>query len=136
MFVTHAIWNYINRSKKIYIKKSAFVFQNPATEEDAYSHLALGNIWLQTLHQASKNKLKEKKHQDLALSKYHKVLRIDPKNIWAANGIGWLYFFISYHTIKYWGYVHCTVIRLISRRFCESMPLGCQPSLNMKGYVV
>jgi hypothetical protein len=65
-----------------------FSFQNPATEEDAYSHLALGNIWLQTLHQATKNKLKEKKHQDLALSKYHKVLRIDPRNIWAANGIG------------------------------------------------
>ena len=32
--------------------------------------------------------LQEKRHQDRALTMYKAVLRKDPKNIWAANGIG------------------------------------------------
>jgi len=48
----------------------------------------LGNVWLQTLHQPTKNKDQEKRHQDLALQFFTKVLKNDPKNIWAANGIG------------------------------------------------
>ena len=52
------------------------------------SHIALGNVWLQTLHQPSKDKEKEKKYQDRALAMYKSVLRNDHKNIWAANGIG------------------------------------------------
>ncbi|GFY42850.1 RNA polymerase-associated protein CTR9 homolog [Trichonephila inaurata madagascariensis] len=55
---------------------------------DTYSLIAFGNIWLQTLHQPSRDKEKEKRHQDRALSTYKQVLRIDPRNIWAANGIG------------------------------------------------
>ena len=47
-----------------------------------------GNVWLQTLHQPSKDKEKEKKYQDRALTMYKSVLRNDPKNIWASNGIG------------------------------------------------
>lgn len=62
--------------------------QNPATSQDSYSLIALGNVWLQTLHQPSKDKDREKRHQDRALMMYKQVLRIDPKNIWAANGIG------------------------------------------------
>ncbi|XP_035231695.1 RNA polymerase-associated protein CTR9 homolog, partial [Stegodyphus dumicola] len=54
---------------------------------DTYSLVALGNVWLQTLHQPSRDKDKEKRHQDRALSMYKQVLRIDPRNIWAANGI-------------------------------------------------
>ena len=53
-----------------------------------FSHIALGNVWLQTLHQPSKDKEKEKKYQDRALAMYKSVLRNDHKNIWAANGIG------------------------------------------------
>ena len=45
-------------------------------------------MWLQTLHQPSKDKEKEKKYQDRALAMYKSVLRNDHKNIWAANGIG------------------------------------------------
>lgn len=48
----------------------------------------MGNVWLQTLHQPSKDKEKEKKYQDRALAMYKSVLRNDHKNIWAANGIG------------------------------------------------
>ncbi|GIY09285.1 RNA polymerase-associated protein CTR9 homolog [Caerostris extrusa] len=58
------------------------------TPNDTYSLIAFGNIWLQTLHQPNRDKDKEKRHQDRALQTYKQVLRIDPRNIWAANGIG------------------------------------------------
>ena len=35
----------------------------------------------------SREKDKEKRHQDRALTLYKTVLKNDPKNIWAANGI-------------------------------------------------
>jgi hypothetical protein len=62
--------------------------QNPTTSTDAYSLIALGNVWLQTLHQPTRDKEREKRHQDRALAMYKQVLRNDPRNIWAANGIG------------------------------------------------
>lgn len=65
-----------------------FVPQNPATSQDSYSLIALGNVWLQTLHQPTKEKEREKRHQERALAMFKQVLKIDPKNIWAANGIG------------------------------------------------
>ncbi|XP_029341274.1 RNA polymerase-associated protein CTR9 homolog [Acyrthosiphon pisum] len=69
-------------------KKFERVLKNPSTLNDSYSLIALGNIWLQTLHQPSRNKNQEKRHQDLALHFFTKVLKNDPSNIWAANGIG------------------------------------------------
>jgi len=57
-------------------------------DKDVYSKLALGNIWLQTLHNPHKDKEREKRHQQRALQMYKKVLKDDPKNIFAANGIG------------------------------------------------
>lgn len=63
-------------------------FKNPSTLNDSYSLIALGNVWLQTLHQPTRNKDQEKRHQDLALQFFTKVLKNDPRNIWAANGIG------------------------------------------------
>lgn len=45
-------------------------------------------MWLQTLHQPTKDKEREKRHQDRALAMYKQVLRNDPRNIWATNGIG------------------------------------------------
>ncbi|KAF7992065.1 hypothetical protein HCN44_001390 [Aphidius gifuensis] len=69
-------------------KKFERILKNPATSNDAYSLIALGNIWLQTLHQSGRDKEREKRHQDRALAMYKQVLRNDPKNIWAANGIG------------------------------------------------
>uniref|UniRef100_A0A0K2UHC9 Uncharacterized protein n=1 Tax=Lepeophtheirus salmonis TaxID=72036 RepID=A0A0K2UHC9_LEPSM len=69
-------------------KKFERILKQPATSSDAYSHIALGNVWLQTLHQPTKDKDKEKKYQERALTMYKQVLRSDPKNIWATNGIG------------------------------------------------
>ncbi|XP_044259150.1 RNA polymerase-associated protein CTR9 homolog [Tribolium madens] len=69
-------------------KKYERILKNPATSQDSYSLIALGNVWLQTLHQPTKDKEREKRHQERALSMFKQVLKIDPKNIWAANGIG------------------------------------------------
>ena len=44
-------------------KKFERILKQPQTSTDAYSHIALGNVWLQTLHQPSKDKEKEKKYQ-------------------------------------------------------------------------
>ncbi|XP_018785551.1 PREDICTED: RNA polymerase-associated protein CTR9 homolog [Bactrocera latifrons] len=64
------------------------ILKNPTTATDAYSLIALGNFSLQTLHQPIRDKDKERKHQEKALSIYKQVLRNDPRNIWASNGIG------------------------------------------------
>ncbi|XP_076339000.1 RNA polymerase-associated protein Ctr9 [Tachypleus tridentatus] len=69
-------------------KKFERILKQDATANDTYSLVALGNVWLQTLHQPTRDKEKEKRHQDRAIAIYKQVLRIDPKNIWAANGIG------------------------------------------------
>ena len=69
-------------------KKFERILKQPATSNDAYAHIALGNVWLQTLHQPNKDKEREKKYQERALTMYKQVIRNDPKNIWAANGIG------------------------------------------------
>ena len=69
-------------------KKFERILNNPATNGDTYSLIALGNIWLQTMHQNGRDKDREKRHYERALSMYKQVLRNDPKNIWAANGIG------------------------------------------------
>lgn len=50
--------------------------------------MSLGNVWLQTLHVPSREKDREKRHQERALAMYKQVLKNDQKNIWAANGIG------------------------------------------------
>uniref|UniRef100_U5EWJ6 Putative rna polymerase-associated protein ctr9 n=1 Tax=Corethrella appendiculata TaxID=1370023 RepID=U5EWJ6_9DIPT len=69
-------------------KKFDAILERTATSTDAYSLISLGNFWLQNLHQPNKDKEKEKKHQEKALAIYKRVLRNDPRNIWAANGIG------------------------------------------------
>ncbi|XP_018008895.1 RNA polymerase-associated protein CTR9 homolog isoform X3 [Hyalella azteca] len=69
-------------------KKFERILKNPSTAQDSYSLIALGNVWLTTLHQPQRDKQKEIKHQERALAMYKQVLKTDPKNIWAANGIG------------------------------------------------
>ena len=56
--------------------------------EDTYSLVALGNIWLHSSYQNLTDKDKEKRHETRALQMFKAVLKIDPKNIWAANGVG------------------------------------------------
>ncbi|NP_001086446.1 RNA polymerase-associated protein CTR9 homolog [Xenopus laevis] len=69
-------------------KKFERILKQPSTQNDTYSMLALGNVWLQTLHQPTRDREKEKRHQDRALAIYKQVLRNDSKNLFAANGIG------------------------------------------------
>ena len=59
-----------------------------ANPDDIYSLVALGNIWLHSSYQNLRDKEKEKRHETRALTMYKTVLKIDPKNIWAANGVG------------------------------------------------
>ena len=55
-------------------KKFERILKQPQTSNDAYSLIALGNVWLQTLHQPTKDKDKEKKYQERALTMYKQVL--------------------------------------------------------------
>jgi len=50
--------------------------------------ISLGNVWLQTLHKPNKNKNQQKKRESYAMQFYTKVLKYDPENIWAINGVG------------------------------------------------
>ncbi|TNN11999.1 RNA polymerase-associated protein CTR9 [Schistosoma japonicum] len=69
-------------------KKFDRIIRQPAYRADAFARICLGNIWLTTLHHPIKDKDKRKRHQDRALSFYKAVLCADPRNIWAAHGIG------------------------------------------------
>ncbi|XP_071957066.1 RNA polymerase-associated protein CTR9 homolog [Antedon mediterranea] len=69
-------------------KKFERIIKQPSTQNDTYSLLALGNVWLQTLYQPTRDKEKEKRHQDRALMMYKQVLRLDKRNLYAANGVG------------------------------------------------
>ncbi|KAL3097804.1 hypothetical protein niasHS_000539 [Heterodera schachtii] len=54
---------------------------------DAYSFVALGNIWLEMLF-SSKTHEKDASYRERAIAYYAKALKLRPHNIWAANGIG------------------------------------------------
>lgn len=69
-------------------KKFEHILKQPATANDTYALVALGNVWLQTLHTPSRNVEKVKRHQERAIQHFKQVLRIDPRNIYSANGIG------------------------------------------------
>ncbi|XP_018496756.1 LOW QUALITY PROTEIN: RNA polymerase-associated protein CTR9 homolog [Galendromus occidentalis] len=79
-------------------KKFEKILNNETTKSDTYALVALGNVWLSTLHDTRMDKEKEKRYQDRALSMYKQALRIDPRNIWAANGIG--------AVLAHKGYIH------------------------------
>ena len=52
-------------------KKFERILKQTATSNDAYSHIALGNVWLQTLHQPTKDKEKEKKYQVTLMNNFY-----------------------------------------------------------------
>jgi RNA polymerase-associated protein CTR9 len=56
--------------------------------QDSYALIARGNYFLQCIHQPVRDKNKDKTNLAMALRTFTEVLRIDPKNIWAANGVG------------------------------------------------
>ncbi|KAJ1355322.1 hypothetical protein KIN20_012666 [Parelaphostrongylus tenuis] len=65
---------------------------NKMDKEDAYSWVSLGNVWMEMLFNLGRKKAdvpgQETKYMDRALQMFGKALKIEPKNIWAANGIG------------------------------------------------
>jgi len=69
-------------------KKFERVINTPSGQHDSYSLIAMGNVWLQNIQQPTKDKDKMRKYQDRALADYKTVLKNDPRNMWAANGIG------------------------------------------------
>ena len=69
-------------------KKFERILAQESTAQDTYSIVALGNVWLQTLYQPTKDKEKERRHQDRAIQMFRQALKIDSNNIYAANGIG------------------------------------------------
>ena len=102
-------------------KKFERIVKNPTTKGDTYSMLSLGNVWLCALHVPTRDRTKDKRNQDRALDFYSSVLRKDPKNIFAANGIGkpvtylfyvCLYICMSPHvSIVYYVHVYCSTAR-------------------------
>ncbi|TKR78211.1 hypothetical protein L596_019056 [Steinernema carpocapsae] len=68
-------------------KKFEQILKIPDCKDDPYSYVALGNVWLETLSSASRNRENDKKNRDRALMFYSKALKLQPGNIWAAHGI-------------------------------------------------
>ena len=56
--------------------------------QDSYALIARGNYYLQCVHQPIRDKAKDKVNLAAAQKTFTEVNRLDPKNIWAANGIG------------------------------------------------
>ena len=57
-------------------KKFERILKSERTANDSYANVALGNVWLQTIHQPTRDTEKLKRHQDRALIMYKTVLRI------------------------------------------------------------
>lgn len=66
--------------------------------QDPYALIARGNYFLQCVHQPIRDKNKDKICLTTAQKTFNDVLRIDAKNIWAANGIGAVLAHKGYHT--------------------------------------
>uniref|UniRef100_A0A1I7XTC8 TPR_REGION domain-containing protein n=1 Tax=Heterorhabditis bacteriophora TaxID=37862 RepID=A0A1I7XTC8_HETBA len=58
------------------------------SKDDVYSLVALGNVWLETLFSPSRNRENDSKNMERALAMFSRAIRIQPKNMWAANGVG------------------------------------------------
>ncbi|KAF1745037.1 hypothetical protein MXB_4168 [Myxobolus squamalis] len=69
-------------------KKFEKVIASDKNNPDTYAWLSLGNIWLSLLHSSLHDPEKKKKFSDRCLNIYKNVIKIDSKNICAANGIG------------------------------------------------
>uniref|UniRef100_A0A915ALZ8 RNA polymerase-associated protein CTR9-like protein n=3 Tax=Parascaris univalens TaxID=6257 RepID=A0A915ALZ8_PARUN len=69
-------------------KKFEYILKLNEYHNDPYSLVALGNVWLETLSSVHRKREKDKDYRERALMMYSKALKVHPKNIWAANGIG------------------------------------------------
>uniref|UniRef100_A0A0N5AFT6 TPR_REGION domain-containing protein n=1 Tax=Syphacia muris TaxID=451379 RepID=A0A0N5AFT6_9BILA len=69
-------------------KKFEYVMKLTEHHNDPYSFVGLGNVWLETLFSITRRKEKDKDYRERALNMYSKALKVHPKNLYAANGIG------------------------------------------------
>lgn len=60
-------------------KKFERILKQPSTQNDTYSMLALGNVWLQTLHQPTRDR--EKVHTRLCFCFCFEVVNIEPRSL-------------------------------------------------------
>ncbi|CAI4231970.1 unnamed protein product [Auanema sp. JU1783] len=69
-------------------KKFEHILKLGDLKHDAYSHIALGNIWLESLFNPMRDRRNDEKYMDRAISMFAKAIKIQPKNMWGANGLG------------------------------------------------
>lgn len=67
-------------------KFEALLHKGGAGKDDPYSLLALGNVWMETARTAPESK--KAVYLKRATDFYKNVLKLDPHNLYAANGIG------------------------------------------------
>ncbi|KAL3311004.1 protein required for normal CLN1 and CLN2 G1 cyclin expression [Cichlidogyrus casuarinus] len=84
MAVLHLQSNEIDQAQKMFSR----VLEQPEHRADSYARIGLGNIWLNSVHHTLKDRERQKRHLERAMSCYKAVLSADPKNIWAAHGLG------------------------------------------------
>lgn len=70
-------------------KKFERILERTKSNPDCYSLVSIGNVWLQSQYQSISSE-KLAKQRDYALNFYKHALRHDPRNIYAASGIGCL----------------------------------------------
>ena len=72
-------------------KKFERILDRTRANPDIYSLLSVGNVWLESQYQPIKDQEKLNLHQGRALNFFKAALKHDPRNIYAANGIGCLF---------------------------------------------
>lgn len=75
-------------------KKFERILDRTKNNPDLYSLIAVGNVWLQSqylIKDKDKDREKLNVQRGRALLFYRAALRYDPKNIWAASGIGCIF---------------------------------------------
>lgn len=69
-------------------KKFERILEKTKVVPDIYSLISVGNVWLQSVYLPTKDKEKLNLYRSRALLFFKSALKHDPKNIYAANGIG------------------------------------------------
>lgn len=72
-------------------KKFERILERTKNNPDCYSLISVGNVWLQSQYQNIRDKEKLNTQRGRALLFYKAALRHDPKNIYAASGIGCIF---------------------------------------------
>ncbi|KAI6175560.1 RNA polymerase-associated protein CTR9-like protein [Aphelenchoides bicaudatus] len=77
--------NQLNHAQKKYEQVQKL---GKAGASDPIAMIALGNVWLKNLFDENRIRDKDQKHREFALNSYLRALKINPGNVYAANGAG------------------------------------------------